>query len=133
MEAWVAERRLDRAAAIEAYRRALELAGRVGFGEHAAFALAGLGSTALASGDPHEAEELQRQALATAEAAQALLAAAHAGIQLARIAAGRGDARAADGAYQQVLDRLQTQGPRQAREILFAPSPRIQLPQRCSD
>ena len=119
LEAWVAERRQDRAAAIEAYRRALELAGHVGFGEHAAFALAGLGSTALASGNPREAEELQRQALATAGAAQAPLAAAHAGIQLARIAAGRGDARAAEREYRQVLERLQTQGPRQAREILF--------------
>jgi predicted ATPase/DNA-binding SARP family transcriptional activator len=120
LEAWVAERRQDRAAAIEAYRGGLELAGRVGFGEHAAFALAGLGSIALASGDPHEAEELQRQALATAEAAQAPLAAGHAGIQLARIAAGRGDAGAAEREFGQVLERLQTQGPRQAREILFA-------------
>jgi tetratricopeptide (TPR) repeat protein len=119
LEAWVAERRQDRGAAIEGYRRALELAGRVGFGEHAAFALAGLGSIALASGDAHEAEELQRQALATAEAAQAPFSAAHAGLQLARIAAGRGDARAAEGEYRQVLERLQTQGPRQAREILF--------------
>ena len=48
LEAWVAERRQDGAAAIEGYRRALELAGRVGFGEHAAFALAGLGSIAFA-------------------------------------------------------------------------------------
>ena len=51
LEAWVAERRQDGAAAIEGYRRALELAGRVGFGEHAAFALAGLGSIAFAEGD----------------------------------------------------------------------------------
>jgi predicted ATPase/DNA-binding SARP family transcriptional activator len=119
LEAWVAERGQDRPAAVDGYRRALELAGRVGFGEHAAFALAGLGSIALASGDVHEAEELQRQALATAEAAQAPLSAAHAGVQLARIAAGRADARAAEGEYRQVLERLQGQGPRQAREILF--------------
>ena len=39
LEAWVAERRQDGAAAVEAYRRALELAARVGFGDHAAFAL----------------------------------------------------------------------------------------------
>ena len=45
--------------------------------------------------------------------------AAHAGVQLARIAAGRGDARAAEEEYRQVLERLRTQGPRQAREILF--------------
>ena len=119
LEAWVAERRQDGAAAIEGYRRALELAGHVGFGEHAAFALAGLGSIALANGDLREAEELQRQALATAEAAQAPLAAAHAGIQLARIAARRGDAPTAERQYRQVLERSQTQRPRQAREILF--------------
>ena len=120
LEAWVAERRQDGAAAIEGYRRALELAGRVGFGEHAAFALAGLGSIAFAKGDLREAEELQRQALATAEAAQAPLAAAHAGVQLARIAAGRGDAPTAERQYRQVLERSQTQRPREAREILFA-------------
>jgi predicted ATPase/DNA-binding SARP family transcriptional activator len=119
LEAWVAERREDRAAAIKGYQRALELAGRVGFGEHAGFALAGLGSIALANGDLREAEELQRQAVATAEAAQAPLAAAHARIQLARIAAGRGDADTAERQYRHVLERLQTQGPRQAREILF--------------
>jgi predicted ATPase/DNA-binding SARP family transcriptional activator len=120
LEAWVAERRQDGAAAIEGYRRSLELAGRVGFGEHAAFALAGLGSIAFAKGDLREAEELQRQALATAEAAQAPLAAAHAGIQLARIAVGRGDAPAAERQYRQVLERSQTQRPREAREILIA-------------
>ena len=47
LEAWVAERRKDSAAAVEAYRGAFELAGRVGFGDHAAFALAELGSDAL--------------------------------------------------------------------------------------
>jgi predicted ATPase/DNA-binding SARP family transcriptional activator len=119
LEAWAAERRQDAAAAIEGYRRALELAGHIGFGEHAAFALAGLGSIALANGDLREAEELQRQALATADAAQAPLAAAHAGIQLARIAAGRGAAHAAERQYRQVLERSQTQQPRQAREVLF--------------
>jgi tetratricopeptide (TPR) repeat protein len=119
LEAWVAERRQDGAGAIEGYRHALELAGRVGFGEHASFALAGLGSTALATGDLHEAEELQRQALATAEAAQAPWTAAHARIQLARIAAGRGDTDTAERQYRQVLERSQTQRPRQAREILI--------------
>jgi predicted ATPase/DNA-binding SARP family transcriptional activator len=119
LEAWVAERRQDGAGAIEGYRHALELAGRVGFGEHASFALAGLGSTARATGDLHEAEELQRQALATAEAAQAPWTAAHARIQLARIAAGRGDTHTAERQYRQVLERSQTQRPRQAREILI--------------
>ena len=47
------------------------------------------------------------------------MAAAHAGIQLARIAARRGDARTAERQYRQVLERSQTQRPRQAREILF--------------
>ena len=122
LEAWVAERRQDGAAAIEGYRRALELAGRVGFGEHAAFALAGLGSIAFAKGDLGEAEELQRQALATAEAAQAPLAAAHAGVQLARVAAGRGDAPTAERQYRQVLERSQTQAAaRGARDPLRRP------------
>ena len=108
------------AAAIEAYRRALELAGRIGFGDHAAFALAGLGSIALANGDLREAEELQRQALATAEAAQAPWAAAHARVQLARIAAAsRRCARPPSGSTAQVLEWSQTQRPRQARESLF--------------
>ena len=41
LEAWAAERRGEDAAAADAYRRAFELAGRIGFGDHAAFALAG--------------------------------------------------------------------------------------------
>ena len=104
---------------MEAYRRALELAGRIGFGDHAAFALAGLGAIALANGDLREAEELQRQALATAEAAQAPWVAAHARVQLARIAAGRGDADTAERLYRQVLEWSQIQRPHQARESLF--------------
>jgi hypothetical protein len=48
------------------------------------------------------------------------LAAANAGVQLARIAAGRGDAPTAERHYRQVLERSQTQRPREAREILFA-------------
>ena len=47
LEAWVAERRGDGAAAVDGYRRALELAMRIGFGDHAAFALAWIGSNAL--------------------------------------------------------------------------------------
>ena len=104
LEAWVAERRQDGAAAVEAYRRALELARRIGFGDHAAFALAGLGANALASGDLREAEELQRQALATAEAADATWVAAHARVQLARIAAASGDADGAERLYREVLE-----------------------------
>jgi predicted ATPase/DNA-binding SARP family transcriptional activator len=119
LEAWVAERREDVPAAVDGYRRALELAGRVGFGDHAAFALSGLGSNALKSGDLGHAEELQRQALATAEAAHASWAAAHARVQLARIAAAGGDAAGAERMYREVLEWSQTQRPHQARESLF--------------
>ena len=52
LEAWVAERQADGAAAASAYRRAFELAGRIGFADHAAFALAALGSIALARRRP---------------------------------------------------------------------------------
>jgi uncharacterized protein HemY len=48
------------------------------------------------------------------------LTATHAGIQLARIATGRGDAPTAERQYRQVLDRSQSQRPREAREMLFA-------------
>ncbi len=119
LEAWTAERRQDGAAAVEAYRRAVELATRVGLGDHAAFALAGLGADALASGDLREAGELGRQALAAAEAAQASWAAAHARVQLARVAAASGDADAAQRLYREVLDWSQVQRPHQARESLF--------------
>jgi predicted ATPase/DNA-binding SARP family transcriptional activator len=119
LEAWVAERRSDRATAVAGYRRALELAGRIGFGDHAAFALCGLGSNAFAGGDLHEAEELQRQALATAEAADATWVAAHARVQLGRIAAATGDADTAESLYRRVLDWSQLQRPHQARESLF--------------
>ena len=64
---------------------------RSGFGDHAAFALAGLGAIAVANSDLRKAEELQRQALATAEAAQAPWVAAQARVQLARIAAASGN------------------------------------------
>ena len=52
LEAWVAERRSEGGAAAEAYQRAFALAGVAGFADHAAFALAGLGWNAYASGDP---------------------------------------------------------------------------------
>jgi predicted ATPase/DNA-binding SARP family transcriptional activator len=119
LEAWVGERRQDSVGAAEAYRSALEVAGRVGFGDHAAFALAGLGSNALARRDLREAEELQRQALATAEAARAPWVAAHARVQLGRCAALAGEAHTAERLYCQVIEWSQTQRPRQARESLF--------------
>jgi tetratricopeptide repeat protein len=117
--AWVAERRGESANAVDGYRRALDLAGRIGFADHAAFALWALGSIALANGDPHEAEELQRQALATAEAAGAPWVAAHTRVQLGLIAAATGDAETADGLYRGVLDWSQLERPHQARESLF--------------
>ena len=119
LEAWVAEKGLDGAAAVNGYRRALELAGRIGLGDHAAFALSRLGSNALGDGDLHEAEELQRQALATADAAGATWVAAHARVQLGRIAAATGDADSADSLYRRVLEWSELQRPRQARESLF--------------
>ena len=119
LDAWVAERRDDAGAALDGYRRALELAARVGFGDHAAFALSGLGSDALRSGDLREAEELQRQALVTAEAARASWAAAHARIELARIAAAAGDAATAERLYREVLGWSRVKRPHQARESLF--------------
>ena len=119
LEAWIAERRQDGAAAVDAYRRALELAPRVGFGDHAAFALAGLGAHALANGDLREAEELQQQALIAAEAAEASWVAAHARVQLGRIAAASGDADGAERLYREVLEWSRLQRPHQGRESLF--------------
>ena len=119
LEAWVAGRRQDCAAAVEAYRGALELARHIGFGDHAAFALAGLGANALTSGDLREAEELERQALAAAEAAGAPWVEAHARVQLARIAAASGDAGDAERLYRQVIEWSQLQRAHQARESLF--------------
>jgi hypothetical protein len=87
LEAWVAERRNEPGAAEDAYRRALELAGRIGFADHVSFALVRLGSNALARGDTGQAEELCRRALAMAEVASTSCLAAHARVQLARRAA----------------------------------------------
>jgi predicted ATPase/DNA-binding SARP family transcriptional activator len=119
LEAWVAEHRGESAAAAASYRRALELAGRIGFGDHAAFALSRLGSNALARGDLHGAGELQRQALAAADAADATWVAAHARVQLGRVAAAAGDAASAETLYRQVLEWSQLHRHRQARESLF--------------
>ena len=71
------------------------------------------------SGDPRKAEELERQALATAEAAQATLVAAQARVHLARIAAASGNADEADRLYREVLEWSTVQRPHQARESLF--------------
>ena len=119
LEAWVAERRNEPGAAEDAYRRALELAGRIGFADHASFALAQLGSNALARGDTRQAEELCRRALAMAEAASTSWLAAHARVQLARVLEAAGDADTAETLYRTVVEWSQTPRPRQARESLF--------------
>ncbi|MBV8597796.1 MAG: winged helix-turn-helix domain-containing protein [Actinobacteria bacterium] len=119
VEAWVAERRGDGAAAVETYAHALDLAGRVGFGDHAAFVLSALGQNALARGDVAAAEELQRQALATASAADTSWVAAYARTQLAVIAAANGDADTAESLRRDVLEWTRAARPRRARESLF--------------
>jgi len=119
LEAWVAERRMDHQSVEETYRRALELAGRIGFADHAAFALSGLGANALARGDPSQAQELQRQAIAASEAAQAAWTAAHARVELARALAAAGDVDTAEELYRGVAHWSDAQRPRQGRESLF--------------
>ena len=119
LEAWVAGRRSDESAAAEAYQRAFALAGRAGFADHAAFALAGLGWTAFASGDLPKAEELERRALAAAEAAQSPWTAAHARVRLARVLAAAGDPDTAEALYREVLEWSDKPRPHGARETLF--------------
>jgi predicted ATPase/DNA-binding SARP family transcriptional activator len=119
LEAWVAGQRNEAEAAVEAFERALDLAGDAGFGDHAAFALAGLGSIAFASGDLEAAAELQRRALAAAEAARSAWATAHAQIELARVLAATGDADTAEKLYRNVVEWSETPRPHHARESLF--------------
>ena len=119
LAAWVSERRQDRAGASRGVPAGAELGGRIGFDDHAAFALARQASLALAGGELRGAEELARQALATAEAAGAPWPAALARVQLARCAAAAGDADTADQLYRDVLDWSEAQRPHQARESLF--------------
>jgi hypothetical protein len=97
----------------------LRLAGRVGFDDHAAFALARQASLALAGGELRGAEELARLALTTAEAAGAPWPAALARVQLARCAAAAGDSDTAEQLYREVVDWSWAQRPHQARESLF--------------
>jgi predicted ATPase/DNA-binding SARP family transcriptional activator len=118
LEAWAAETRGEDAAT-DTYRRAFELADRIGFGDHAAFALVGLGAIALANGDLRKAEELQLQALATAGVAHATLVAAQARVQLARIAAASGNADESARLYREVIAWSTMERPHQARESLF--------------
>ena len=118
-EAWVAERRNDQKAAADAYRRALDVSHRARLRDHASFALAGLGSVALAGGDVSRAEELERRALAAAEAARAPWVAAHARVQLGRALAAAGDIDTAEKLYQKVVRWSETERPHGARETQF--------------
>ena len=73
-----------------------------------------------------EAEELERRALAAAEAAQAPWVAAHARVELARILTAAGDAETAERLNRVVLEWSARERPRAARESLFvvlAPDP----------
>jgi hypothetical protein len=119
LEAWASERRQEPTAAAEAYSSAAELADGVGFGDHAAFALACRASLALSRGEVPAAETLARRALGTAEAAGATWPAALAQVQLARWAAATGDAATAEQLYRDVLDWSQARRPHLGRESLF--------------
>ena len=118
LEAWAADRLGDAEASVDAYGSALELATEAGFGDHAAFALAGLGANSLAAKDLGHAEALFRRSLATAEAARGPWVAAHARANLARALAAAGDTETAERLYQSVLEWSRTPRPRQARESL---------------
>jgi tetratricopeptide (TPR) repeat protein len=119
LNAWVAERRDDGDAATGAYRRVLDLADRIGFADHAAFALSRLASRALADGDLARAEELERRALATAEVAHAAWAGAHARVELGHILAAAGDTTTAAKLYRDVLAWSKLPRPHRPRESLF--------------
>jgi predicted ATPase len=118
LEAWVAERRGHQEAAVEGYRRALELGRRIGFRDHEAFALCGLGSNAFGRGDLCEASGRLHEALALAQAADAAWVVAHARAELARVAAASGHADEAADLYRDVLAWARAQRPHQARENL---------------
>jgi predicted ATPase/DNA-binding SARP family transcriptional activator len=119
LEAWIAERRDDEIAAIEAYRRVLEIADRPHFADHAAFALARLGAHALASGSLLEAQQLFRRALAAADAARAPWVTAYARVELGRARAAAGDADTAEKLYRRALEWSARPRPHAARESLF--------------
>jgi tetratricopeptide (TPR) repeat protein len=118
LEAWAAEHRGDRAAAVGKYRDTVELGRRIAFADHAAFALSGLGSDAFTRGDLAEAERLHREALATAEAAHANWAAEHARAELARTLAAAGRVEDAAELFRQVLAWSQTRRTHRTRESL---------------
>jgi predicted ATPase/DNA-binding SARP family transcriptional activator len=119
LEALLAERRGDAAAAAAGYGRMLDRSESAGFTEHASFALSGLGSIAFADGDLGEAETRYHRALALGEAASAPWLVAHAQARLAQVLTAAGDAKAAATLYRRVI--AWSEEPRQhaAREALF--------------
>jgi predicted ATPase/DNA-binding SARP family transcriptional activator len=119
LEASLADRRGDGAAAATAYRRALERSERAGFAEHASFALTGLGSVAFANGDFEEAEAHYRRALAVAEAASASWLVAHGKAGLAQVLEKGGDHDTAASLYRAVVDWSEEPRRHKAREALF--------------
>ena len=118
-EAWVAEKRHDRRAAAEAYRRAFDVSVRAGFPDHASFALSGLGSVALAGGDQREAEELFRRALAGVVEERSSWTAAHARVRLADVLAAGGDGETAERLYRIVVEWSERDRPHHSRETQF--------------
>ena len=117
LEAWAAEGRGEDAAAVDAYRRAFELAGRIGFGDHAASARRTRSDRSRerrsAQGRGSSGRRLRRRA-----AAQATLVAAQARVHLARIAAASGNTDEADRLYREVIE-WSTMQRRTRRESLF--------------
>jgi predicted ATPase len=119
LEAWVAERRNEGEAAVDAYQQALRRAGRAGFEDHRSFALAGLASNALAGGDLRHAEALARRALTAAEGARSFWAAAHARVLLGRVLSMAGHQHSAERLNRAVVEWSERKRPHQARETLF--------------
>jgi predicted ATPase/DNA-binding SARP family transcriptional activator len=119
LEARLAEQRGDAEAAAAGYRRALERSERAGFGDHAAFALTGLGSIAFANGDLAAAEAQYRRALAVSNAVSHSWLVAHTKARLAQVLARRGEADVASTLYRDVLEWSQQPRRHDAREALF--------------
>jgi tetratricopeptide (TPR) repeat protein len=118
LQAWAAERRGETEVAIDAYRRAIELANQAGLTDHTAFALARMGAVALAGGDVRQAEDLCRRALAAADAEVSPWTAEYTRVQLGRVLAATGDADTAARLYRSALESSERPQPHRARESL---------------
>ncbi|MBV8991731.1 MAG: hypothetical protein JO372_24500, partial [Solirubrobacterales bacterium] len=118
LQGWVAERRGEIEAAIDVYRRVIELASQAGFTDHTAFALVRLGGVAVARQDLRQAEDLCRAALAAADAAGSVWTAAYARVQLGRVLEAAGDADTATSLYRDALESSERPRPHRARESL---------------